>query len=132
MIADFDPAVEMPRLADSLIATFTEILRQPIGFDRDSLVVVDRFVTANGVSMQDDQRMIMAVGAYLGECIIVAYGGSWERDAHGFAVNLGDDFRVFPIVKALKHFQNGAEDSSLSLFDLLPRHLSGTLADRIE
>jgi hypothetical protein len=67
------------------------------------------------------QGLANSFGAFLGECIIIAYGGAWawHEQAQDWCIHLGPGLPyAFPLVKTYKHLQNGPEDSILSFFDV--------------
>ena len=60
---------------------------------------------------------LFAVGCYMGQVLIASLGGTWETDDSdpmgeiNIAVHLSDGSTVWPVQRAMKRFQNGAEDS---------------------
>ena len=59
---------------------------------------------------------LFAVGSYMGQVLIAQLGGMWETDDHdpqgeiNIAVRLSDDSLCWPVQRAMKRYQNGAED----------------------
>ena len=60
---------------------------------------------------------LFAVGCYMGQVLIAQLGGTWETDDSdpmgeiNVAVHLSDGSTIWPVQRAMKRFQNGAEDS---------------------
>jgi hypothetical protein len=68
------------------------------------------------------------VGAFLGECVIAAYGGEWARVDGEWAVRFDERNAVFPFAKTRKQWENGAEDSVRSFYEMISvvyPHLQG-------
>ena len=95
-------------------------------FTPSSLWEVERFLdeqAPNGqprrgglLSSQLGQR-VFALGAYVGEVIIRATGGSWEGDDTddaaevNIALVLSDEGTIWPVQRVMNRLQNGSEDS---------------------
>ncbi len=90
-------------------------------FSINSLKEIDRFFdeqnTPDGIINRNRGQILFALGAYIGEVIISAYGGEWltdDNDPHGevnIAVKLKNGSIIFPVQRAMKRYQNGKEDS---------------------
>ena len=90
-------------------------------FSIDSLREIDRFFdeqnTPNGILNRNRGQILFALGAYIGEVIISAYGGEWltdDNDPQGevnIAVKLKNGNIIFPVQRAMKRYANGNEDS---------------------
>lgn len=82
---------------------------------------IDRFFdeqnTPDGIINRNRGQILFALGAYIGEVIISAYGGEWltdDNDPQGevnIAVKLKNGSIIFPVQRAMKRYQNGKEDS---------------------
>ncbi|MBA3468060.1 MAG: hypothetical protein H0T53_00315 [Herpetosiphonaceae bacterium] len=60
--------------------------------------------------------LVQSIGAFLGACIIAAYGGRWGQESEtsdwGIALPVRDgEIWVFPFNKVYKHFVSGPENS---------------------
>ena len=59
---------------------------------------------------------LFAIGCYMGQVLIAQLGGTWETDDSdpmgeiNIAVHLSDGSTVWPVQRAMKRFENGAED----------------------
>ena len=90
-------------------------------FSINSLKEIDRFFdeqnTPNGILNQNRGQILFALGSYIGEVIISAYGGEWitdDSDPQGeinIAVKLKNGGIVFPVQRAMKRYANEKEDS---------------------
>jgi hypothetical protein len=72
------------------------------------------------------ERIANMVGCYIGAALIAEYGGRWIDDGGTIGVEISPRLVVYPINKTRKHMQNGAEDSVLSMFDMVPHLLQDT------
>jgi hypothetical protein len=95
----------------------------PLGYDEAGVRWLDGYIQrlrhTPGVPHRD--RLIAVFGAYLGECIIRCYGGSWDLVDDNWAVRFDEQNGVFPFTKVAKHIANGDEDSVLGFFTFLPK-----------
>lgn len=110
--------------ADLFAQIIVEVTGEPLPLGRPGVAFLDGFIGRQRERLTESQQgnLPSIAGCYLGEAIRAESGGRWVHDPeYGVAVELDPDIVTFPLVKARKHFANGAEDSVLSLFD-------GTLA----
>jgi len=101
-------------------------------FSVGSLKEIDRFFdeqnTPDGLLNRNRGQILFALGAYIGEVIISAYGGEWltdDNDPHGeinIAVKLDNGSVIFPVQRAIKRYQNGNEDSIYAYGYVLGEH----------
>ena len=107
-----------------MIFIITKILKNlfyKADFSINSLKEIDRFFdeqnTPDGIINRNRGQILFALGAYIGEVIISAYGGEWltdDNDPQGevnIAVKLKNGSIIFPVQRAMKRYQNGKEDS---------------------
>jgi hypothetical protein len=64
--------------------------------------------------------LVSVFGSYLGECVINCYGGYWENEDGQWRVSFNVENAVYPFGKVRKQFENGAEDSIKSFFEIIP------------
>lgn len=93
----------------------------PVDTTLESLKEIDRFFDEqcgpNGLLSEQRGNRLFAIGAYIGEVIISTYGGEWicdDEDPMGevnASIRLLDGTIIWPIQRAVKRYQNGAEDS---------------------
>ena len=94
-------------------------------FSGESLRELDRFfdehttdgaATPGGLLSEDLGSRLFAIGAYLGEVVRRAKGGTWQTDDEdpegeiNVALLLPDGAVVLPTQRAMKRFQGGAEE----------------------
>lgn len=101
-------------------------------FSIDSLKEIDRFFdeqnTPDGLLNRNRGQILFALGSYIGEVIISAYGGEWitdDNDPQGeinIAVKLKDGSIIFPVQRAMKRYKNGKEDSIYDYGIVLGEH----------
>ena len=101
-------------------------------FSIGSLKEIDRFFdeqnTPDGILNRNRGQILFALGAYIGEVIISAYGGEWltdDSDPQGevnIAVKLKDGSIIFPVQRAMKRCMNGKEDSIYDYGYVLSEH----------
>lgn len=117
--------------AEMVLAVARDDFGQDIGFDAPGVRWLDGYIQRlhDQGDVADAEPLSDRLGAYLGECIIQAYGGAWQQTEHGWAVVMDRDLAVFPFNKTHKHLVDGAGDSVLSLFNSIPAlmaHATGT------
>lgn len=117
---------KQPTLLEDL-ATATDWITEALcfsGYQADhtleSLKEIDRFFDeqtgSGGLLSQQRGKRLFGLGAYIGDVLIRSYGGHWltdDRDPQGeinAAVELDSGCVVWPIQRAIKRYQNGAED----------------------
>jgi hypothetical protein len=91
---------------------------EPFACTPESVDYLDQFLERQEEivqeSMESTYRVVSLLGAYLGECIIAAYGGEWQEGPEGPAIVIrsGTGIHVLqPFQKVYKRIVNGAEDS---------------------
>ena len=109
---------EFERLAESVKNQLN------LGYDAASVKFVEGFIERNKVTddLVGNDGLINSIGAYLGQCIISCYGGSWEIDPKNQTASIVFDAgnKAFPFSKTAKQFENGLGDSIYSFFTVLP------------
>lgn len=107
--------------ADGLVRTLARVGIE-LEYDHAGVRAIDRYVEDNRAlwSADDCDRMALAIGAFLGECMVAVYGGQWREDAErGPGVHLpAADITAFPLTKAGKHIRGDHSDSVASFFDV--------------
>jgi hypothetical protein len=93
------------------------------GLNRESVQWVDGFIERQRARPDFDPDALGALpsvlGSFLGACVMEATGGEWVwMDEHGWGVRLPNGNAVFPFAKVEKQFQNGAEDSISSFYQI--------------
>ena len=114
---------EFTALANTLIATASETLGVQLAFDSDSVKWLDGYIERVRSGMDESQihGLSNTIGAFLGECIISNYGGSWRQSDDGnWGVFFDDKNVVFPFAKAYKQLANGKDDSIFGMYNIIP------------
>ncbi len=94
-----------------------------LGYDAASVKLLEGFIERNRAENPTGTNgLTNSLGAYLGQCIITCYGGSWAIDpeTQAAAVAFDANNKVFPFSKTAKQFENGLEDSVYSFFTVMP------------
>jgi hypothetical protein len=94
-----------------------------LGYDIESVKYLEEFIERQKerFSAEEAKGLINSCGAFLGQCVIVNYGGQWTRDAGGaIAVAFDAKNMVYPFAKVSKQFANGLEDSVYSFYTVIP------------
>lgn len=90
-------------------------------YSLESMKEIDRFFdeqnTPSGILAQNRGQIIFALGAYVGQTAIKLYGGEWIADDNdpngeiGISVRLADGSTIWPVIKCMKRYESGAEES---------------------
>lgn len=90
-------------------------------YSLESMKEIDRFFdeqsTEEGILVKNRGQIIFSLGAYVGQTAIKLYGGQWvtnDDDPRGeitIAVQLADGTSIWPVVKCMKRYEAGAEES---------------------
>jgi len=108
--------------AGLVISVAREELRQEIGYDEAGVRWLDGYI--KGQHDQGDPKnldgLVNTLGAYLGECIVHSFGGEWANIDGSWGIRFDERNAAFPFAKVRKQLENGAGDSVLSFFALIP------------
>ena len=117
-----------------VVAAAQDELGRDVGLDADGVRWLDGYVQRlhDQGGVDEPEALCDRLGAFLGECIIQAYGGRWQEDEQGWAIILDGDLAVYPFNKTYKHLAYGAEDSVMSLFNSIPALLAHKQAESTE
>ena len=94
-----------------------------LDYDAESVKFTEEFIERikTQFAPEEWQGLINSLGAFVGRCIIVNYGGSWQHDdKSGICIAFDERNKVFPFNKVTKQFQNGLEDSIYSFYTIIP------------
>ena len=109
-------------LAHNLISTLAEMLGVNLSYDRASVEWLDGYIERLRPTLDESSvnGLANSIGSFLGECIIANHGGVW-REAHGtWGIYFDEENAVYPFAKVQKHLLNGAGDSILSFYEVIP------------
>ena len=92
-----------------------------VDYSLESMKEIDRFFdeqnTPTGILSKKRGQILFALGAYIGQTIIQLYGGNWitdDNDPEGemkIAVKLVNSSILWPVMRCMKRYTNGSEDS---------------------
>jgi hypothetical protein len=95
-----------------------------LNYDAESVKFIEGYIERikTEFDLTEYQGLINAIGAFIGQCIIINYGGAWQLDPEGphMCVAFDATNKVFPFSKTTKQFENGLEDSVYSFFTVIP------------
>lgn len=101
-------------------------------YSLDSMREIDRFYdeqnTPTGILSKNRGQILFALGSYIGQTVIKLYGGKWitnDNDPEGemnIAVNLDNGSTIWPVMKCMKRYTNGQEDSIYDYVYVLDKH----------
>ncbi len=111
-------AQELKSLADNVKEKFN------INYNEEGVKHVEDYINNNRQNFTPEtrDRIIWNLGAFLGECIIANYGGTWQQDKelNSIGIHFNELNKAFPISKVAKQIENGPEDSILSFYRMIP------------
>jgi hypothetical protein len=114
--------------ADLAVSTFKDRSGIDFGFNRDSVAWLDRFIEQQRHVDSSPPAMIVAVlGSHLGQSMIAAAGGAWDRDENdrvGIRFDSGDWSYPFEVVA--KQIQDGGSDGfgALAAYDVTIQYIA--------
>ena len=93
-----------------------------VGFDEAGVCWLDGYIQRQHElgNPADREGLVSRLGSYLGECIIESYGGAWAEVDGSWCVRFDERNAACPFAKVGKQLEDGAEDSVLSFFTLIP------------
>jgi len=110
--------------AELVIAQMRQVSGFDFGYDAQSVAWLDGYIERQRARADMTQELISGLvnvfGSYLGECVIRCYGGYWENEDGHWRVSFDADNAVYPFAKVQKQFENGAEDSIKSFYEMIP------------
>jgi len=115
-----------------VVAAAQDELGRDVGFDADGVRWLDTYIQRlhDQGGVDEPEALCDRLGSYLGECVVQAFGGTWQEMEHGWAVIVDGDLAVFPFNKSLKHLLDGAGDSVLSMFNSIPALIAHARRER--
>ena len=97
----------------------------------ESMKEIDRFFDEQnkpgGILAENRGKILFGIGSYIGQTAIKLYGGEWitdDSDSEGelnISVRTENGSLIFPVMKCMKRFQNGMEDSIYTYMAILNR-----------
>lgn len=126
---------DFKKIVEDLVETLKTTLGIELTFDENGIKTIDNealnmhefFVhPVDNVTPEEIERQKLTVaakfGAFVGEVIAKEFEGEWEfSEEMGWHIKLrNEDIRINVIGKFMKMFDNGSEDSVLSLYKSIP------------
>jgi hypothetical protein len=101
------------------------------GFNAPSIAYLDSFIDRQGTAFQTveaKETLMNLLGSFLGEAIVLVYGGSWKitESIAQVVITRGDNVHMLdPFAKAQKRITNGNDDNLQAYFaEIIPRALA--------
>lgn len=102
---------------------------------------IDRFfdeqATPTGILSKHRGQILFSLGAYIGQTLIKLYGGEWitdDGDIKGemhIAVKLSNGSIIWPVLKCMKRYTEGKEDSIYAYIYALTQEIENEKYDGI-
>lgn len=123
MAADQSIAGEMKVSAETVISLFREHNQVELTLDLNGVRWVEGYINRvrHNFPIGEREGLIAYLAAFVGECIIHTFGGSWNKDKDGFlCVQVSERLSACPLAKIEKQFDNGESDSVFSFVEVIP------------
>jgi hypothetical protein len=107
-----------------------EAVRQQLNvpaFDEAAVRVLTDFIEQqrDALGSADRPNVVNALGCFLGECIISAFGGSWQHNTAGVVgIQLGAHTFVRPFEHVDRQLTHGLTESVVGFYQSVPERLS--------
>jgi len=100
----------------------------PFGFNRESVLWLEYHIEAlrqSGALEDSDRRAeyVELFGAFLGECIILYYGGKWSKDQGAWCIAFGEQRAVSPFVEVENQIEYGSARGIEAFFGAIPENV---------
>lgn len=105
------------RIAATALAAYAK-RDEPLPCTAESVDLIEKlYLTHPAVALLKTDAFVIAVGAFVGECIRLQHGGTWIRDqgTMPWLLKVSDKMTCNPMGKVAKFFDVGAEESFYSL-----------------
>lgn len=122
-MADDLPMVDRIRAnAEMVVSVAAKQLGAAVGYDEAGVRWLDGYIQRQHEQGNPANRegLVSTLGSFLGECIIRTFGGQWAEVEGSWCVRFDDRNAAYPFAKVGKHLEQGAEDSVLSFFTVIP------------
>lgn len=118
-------AEDIPKAAE-WVANALNVSGYKADYSLESMKEVDRFFDEqsgpNGILAKNNRGQILfSLGSYVGQTVIRLHGGRWitdDDDPEGeinVAVETADGVTMWPVIRCMKRYKNGPEDSVYAL-----------------
>ena len=111
--------------ADKLKALAEKVKEQlSLSYDEESVKFLEGLIERVKPEFKGSEAngLVNSIGAFLGECIIINYGGQWsiDEETQRACIIFDQQNKIFPFSKTAKQFANGLEDSIYSFYTVIP------------
>lgn len=118
-------AEDIPKAAEWVVNALN-VSGYKADYTLESMKEVDRFFDeqsgSDGILAKGNRGSILfSLGSYVGQTVIRLYGGRWitdDSDPQGeinIAVETANGVTIWPVIRCMKRYKNGAEDSVYAL-----------------
>jgi hypothetical protein len=119
-VSDAEVAQSMRRYAEAFVGVAAEEGGEPFGWQAGEVSRLDEVCEgflSNDPPPEVRHSMIMALGAYLGELLVLS-GGRWtyDREDRAAVVEMPNGLRCYPHNKVAKRLDDGAEHNLFNFF----------------
>ena len=105
--------------AQLVVSLAAEELGTTIAYDESGVIWLDGFIERQR-ERGATNNLVGTLGSYLGMCVVRSFGGRWAEVDGEWCIRFDDRNTANPFAKVAKHLANGAEDSVLSFFRMIP------------
>lgn len=111
--------------SEAFVGFVRDRLGADLGYDRDGVVWLNDYLDRRRAGLRPEQvdDLVITAGAFLGECLRLAYDGVWAESDGASVVRFPSGAAAFPFRKTRKQLEGGQGDSVLGLFDVIPEFL---------
>jgi hypothetical protein len=105
-----------------VVSVARDRLGHELNFDEQGVRWLDGYIQRQHEAGDPASRdsLVNTLGSFLGECVIRSFGGEWACIDGAWCVRFDAKNAVFPFAKVAKQLENGAADSVLSFFTIIP------------
>ena len=107
---------ELVKLAEMVKA------QMKIEYNAEGVKYLEGFIERQKGNFSGDQitGLVNSCGSFLGQCIIVNYGGKWHKGEYGVGIMFDDKNIVYPFNKTRKQFEGDLPDSIYAMYTMIP------------
>jgi len=118
---------ELKSAADRFAARLKREKGIELAYDRAAIEWLDRYVEAlrSRADLPRLTALSASIAAFLGECLVSRYGGSWQEVEGEWAVRLENGCFLFPFMALDDCFMDGKPHSLIEYYDALSLVLQG-------
>jgi hypothetical protein len=114
--------------ADLAVSTIGQHCGVALTFDQAGVEWIDGYINRSREDLIADQDNLLAavnvLAAFVGECIIRTYGGTWVEKEGEWCVQVNEAIWACPFAKVTKQFNHGPKESVAGYFTLIPSLMS--------